>query len=130
MSVVVDASTVVAALIDNGPDGRWAEEQLRRDRVVAPDLLPVEVTHVLRRAESVETVGRDSAALAFASLGRLPIELAPFEPLAERIWELRSNLTIYDAFYVALAKSVEAPLATLDRRLTRAPGTTCDFITP
>ena len=93
MSIVVDVSTVVAALIDAGPDGRWAEEQLRRDRVVAPNLLPVEVAHVLRRAESVETVGKDSAALAFSALGRLPIELAPFEPLAEWIWELRANLT-------------------------------------
>ena len=85
---------------------------------------------MLRRAESVETVGRDSAALAFVALGRLPIELAPFEPLAERIWELRANLTTYDAFYVALAESIDAPLATLDLRLTRAPGTTCDFVTP
>ncbi|MEP1123405.1 MAG: type II toxin-antitoxin system VapC family toxin [Ilumatobacter sp.] len=130
MSIVVDASTVVAALIDDGPDGRWAEEQLRSGRVVAPHLLPVEVGHVLRRAESVETVGKDSAALAFAALVRLPIELAPFEPLAERIWELRSNLTIYDAFYVALAESIDAPLATLDLRLAHAPGTRCDFITP
>lgn len=130
MSIVVDASTIVAALIDNGPDGRWAEEQLRSDHVVAPDLLPVEVAQVLRRAESVETVGKDSVALAFGALRQLPIEFASFEPLADRIWELRSNLTIYDAFYVALAESLDAPFATLDLRLTRAPGPICRFVTP
>ncbi len=130
MTIVVDASTVVAALIDSGPDGQWAEEQLRSAPIVAPDLLPVEVAQVLRRAESIDTVGPDSAALAFDALRRLPIELSPFEPLADRVWELRSNLTIYDAFYVALAEALDAPLATLDRRLSRAPGPVCRFVTP
>ena len=58
------------------------------------------------------------------------LELFPFAPFAERIWALRGNLTGYDAWYVALAEALDCPMVTLDRRLSRANGPTCDIITP
>lgn len=61
---------------------------------------------------------------------RLDIELFPFEPIAARIWQLRHNLTCYDAWYVAVAETLGLPLATLDGRLSRAPGPTCRFLLP
>jgi predicted nucleic acid-binding protein len=63
-------------------------------------------------------------------LMQLDISLFPFEPFADRIWELRNNVTSYDAWYVALAESLKLPLATLDERLSRQNGVTCDFLTP
>ena len=130
MTLVVDASTVVAAIIDSDEHGRWAEDQLASDRLVGPELLLVEVAHVLRRAEQNGHLDSTSAALAFASMNRLPVELFPFSACADRIWELRSNVTVYDACYVALAELLDAPLATLDLKLTKAPTTRCSFVTP
>ncbi len=126
----MDASVVVAALVDDGPDGRWAEEFLRDESLAAPHLMPVEVVNILRRAVLAGDVSDEVASLAHSDLGQLRIELFSFEPLAERVWELRRNLTAYDAWYVALAESLEVPLATLDQRLTRAPGPECKFMIP
>jgi len=121
---------VVAALVDSGADGEWAEAQLRGGPLAAPDLLPVEVANVLRKSEQARAVEADSVALAFAALGQLTVQYSPFAPVAERVWELRSNLSAYDAFYVALAEVLDSPLATLDKRLAVAPGPRCAFLTP
>lgn len=67
--------------------------------------------------------------LAHEDLLALPVELFGHAPLARRAWELRSAVTAYDACYVALAEALEAPLATLDQRLARAPGLRCQLIT-
>ncbi len=130
MTLVVDASLVVAALIDGGTDGRWAESMLESDALAAPHLLPVEVANVLRRAVAVGEVSADSASLAHADLLGLRISLFAYEPFANRVWELRGGVSAYDAWYVALAESLDAPLATLDRRLTRSTGTRCRFSIP
>jgi len=130
VTLVVDASLVVAALIDSGTDGRWAESKLESDALAAPHLLPVEVANVLRRAAAVGEVSADSASLAHADLLGLRISLFAYEPFANRVWELRYGVGAYDAWYVALAESLDAPLATLDRRLTRSTGTRCRFTTP
>ena len=130
MTLVVDASTIVAALTDSGPDGEWAETQLANGPLLAPHLLMVEVTHVLRRAEQTGKLSPDMAALSFATLQRLPIELSPFELVAGRVWELRGNVSAYDASYVALAELLNVPLATLDARLANAPGPRCEFSVP
>ena len=61
---------------------------------------------------------------------QLSIECYPFEPFAERVWELRNTLTSYDAWYVAVAEALDLPLATLDARLARAPGPKCKFLLP
>lgn len=130
MTVVVDASAVVAALVDSGELGRWAEDRLRGDRLAAPYLMHAEATNILRRAELAGDVSADSAALAYTDLLDLPVTLYPFEPFADRIWELRRTVTAYDGWYVALAESFETSLVTVDEKLARASGPVCGFKTP
>lgn len=130
MSLVVDASVVVAALTDSGRAGTWAERMLDQDSLSAPQLLPAEIANVLRRRAAAGAMSTDQAAVAHADLSRLRVELFPYQPFGPRVWELRDTVTAYDAWYVALAESLQAPLATLDLRLTRAAGPTCAFRTP
>ncbi len=130
MTLIVDASLVVAALVDGGSAGQWAEAQLLSDHLAAPHLMPVEVANILRKALLCADLSEDTAALAHADLLALPIELFPYEPFAARVWELRKNITAYDAWFVALAEGLEGPLATLDKKLSRASGPRCKFRTP
>lgn len=130
MTLVVDASVVVAALVDDGDVGRWAEAQLAAGGLVAPHLLPVEVASVLRRASASGAISGDVASLAHADLLDLGIDLYAYAALADRIWELRPAVSAYDAWYVALAEALDAGLATLDRRLAGAPGPSCRFVLP
>ncbi len=130
MTIVVDSSVVVAALIDTGSTGKWAESVLVSDALAAPHLMPVEVANILRRSTTAGEVSTDVASLAHAELLARRIELFPYAPLASRVWELRSNVTSYDAWYVALAEALQAPMVTLDRRLTRASGPRCEFAVP
>lgn len=130
MTIVVDASVVVAALVDNGPVGRWAEAVLATDALAAPHLMPVEAANILRRAVASERIPADTAGLAHADLTRLRVALFDYEPYAPRVWELRQNVTSYDAWYVAMAESLDVPLATLDGRLARATGPQCEFRQP
>ena len=130
MTVVVDASAIVAALVDSGSAGAWAQTELDHEDIAAPHLMPVEVANVLRRAERAGDLSADVAALAHADLVRLRVALFPYEPHAERVWTLRDNLTAYDAWYVALAEALGVPLITLDRRVARASGPRCEFRLP
>ncbi len=125
MTIVVDASAVVAAFVDSGPGGQWALQQMDGDRLAAPHLMPVEVASVLRRAESTGDLSSDAAALAHADLLCLAVELFPYEPFGPRIWDLRNTVTSYDAWYVALAEELDTMLVTLDTRLSDAPGPRC-----
>lgn len=127
MTLVADATVVVSALIDSGPAGAWATEQLARGPLAAPHHMPVEVANVLRRTVLRGEVPGSVAALALQDLLDMRFELFPFAPFARRAWELRDNITPYDAWYVALAESLNASLATLDDRLSRAPGCRCAF---
>lgn len=129
-ALVVDASAVVAALIDDGPDGRWAEAVVAREPLAAPHLMQVEAANILRRAVLAGQLSQDSAALAHDDLLGLRVELFPYEPFARRVWQLRHNLPSYDGWYVALAESLGAVVATLDERLTQASGPQCDFEGP
>lgn len=92
--------------------------------------MPVEVANILRRAALAGRVTDDVAALAHADLVTLRVELFPYAPVADRVWQLRGGVTAYDAWYVALAESLDAPLVTLDERLARAAGPRCSFKTP
>lgn len=130
MTVVVDSSVVVAALVDGGDVGTWAEAVLRSSDLAAPHLMPVEVANILRRAVGSGDVSADTAALAHADLLDLRVALVPYHAVAPRAWELRENLTMYDAWYVALAELLGAELATLDRRLARPSGPACGFVLP
>lgn len=129
MTLVVDASVVVAALADEGSLGGWAEQILRAGPLVAPHHMPAEVTSTLRRLSAVGHLTADAAGLAQAELSRLSVEYFPFEPVADRVWELRATVTSYDAWYVALAEGLQLPLATLDHRLVNVSGPRCDFRT-
>ena len=130
MTVVLDASVVVSALVDDGEVGAWSEDVLHDPSLTAPHQLPVEVANILRRAAASGDVAPEIASLAHADLLDLRIELFAYAPLADRVWELRENVTTYDAWYVALAERLDAPLATLDPRLVRATGPRCEFLVP
>jgi len=130
VTVVVDASVVVAALIEPGATGVWAEDLIGEGDLAAPHLLPFEVVSALRRLAAQGHISGDVASLARLDLAALPIELFPYSACATRVWELRDNLTPYDASYVALAESLGAELATIDRKLTMAAGARCAFRTP
>lgn len=130
MSFVVDASVLVALTSDAGADGRWAENLLKSHSLVAPQLVLVEATNVLRKLELAGKLERLEATSALSDLLALDLRLLPFAPFAERVWALRTNLTSYDALYVAIAERLDLPLATLDRRLSNAPGPTCRFLLP
>jgi predicted nucleic acid-binding protein len=130
MTLVVDASTVVAALVDVGPVGGWARDRLDQDDVAAPHLMPAEAASALRRADLSGELTSHAATLAHADLLDLPLLLFPYRAFAERIWHLRKTVTAYDAWYVALAESLDAKLATLDTRLAAAPGPLCGFVVP
>ncbi len=130
MKAVVDASVLIAALADTGNDGAWAEELISEGPLAAPELALVEATNILRRLELRGRISQLEATASHRDLLRLNMDVYPFAPLAERVWELRSNLTSYDAWYVALAEALQLPLATLDRRLSRASGPRCEVIVP
>jgi predicted nucleic acid-binding protein len=88
VTVVVDASVVVAGLVSGGATGDWAESVLAGGPLAAPHVLPVEAASILHRAERAGEISADAASLAYADLGRLRVEYFPYEPFAERIWEL------------------------------------------
>lgn len=129
MSAVIDASVLVAALIDTGRDGAWAESIVAAGGLNAPELLYVETANVIRRLESAARISASEANAAFDDLMQLDVRLHPFEPFAVRIWDLRRNLTAYDAWYVAVAEALSLPLATLDGPLSRAKSPRCKFVT-
>jgi predicted nucleic acid-binding protein len=128
--VVCDASALVALLLDGGPDGRWVTDALGGADLAAPSLVGFEAANIIRRHELAGLVSADQAAQAHADLLALAIEHWPYELLAARAWELRQNLSIYDAGYVALAELTDATLVTLDRRINGAPGLRCTVATP
>ena len=121
---------VVAALIDTGPAGVWAESLLATQPLSAPHLMPVETANILRRAALAGEISADTASLAHADLADLPVELFPYAPFAGRVWELRDTATCYDAWHVALAEYLEVKVATIDLKLSRATGPRCGFETP
>jgi len=129
VTLVIDASLVVSALVDSGSTGTWAESLLATEPLTAPHLMPVEAANILRRAAMAGNISADAASMAYADLLDLRVELFPYAPFAARVWELRDNVTSYDAWYIALAESLGSRVATLDLRLARAPGPRCELDT-
>jgi predicted nucleic acid-binding protein len=123
--IVVDAGVLVTALADDGPDGDLCRGRLTGQKLAAPHLVDVEVGSALRRLVRGGGVPERRARLALADLADLPVERAPAVPLLPRCWELRENVTFYDAAYVALAELLDVPLLTADERLPRASGPRC-----
>jgi predicted nucleic acid-binding protein len=128
--VVCDASALVALLLDGGPDGRWVADAIRGAQLLAPSLAAFQAANVIRRHALAGLVSHDQAAQAHADLLELTIEQWPYELLSQRAWELRENLSVYDAGYVAVAELADATLVTLDRRIAGAPGLRCDIARP
>ena len=123
--IVVDASVLATSLGDDGPDGDRARARLRGERLTAPELVDLEVASVWRRQINAGAMDERRAVLALADLGALPLRRTPHRPLLARRWELRDNLTIYDAAYIAVAEAWGVLLLTADARLAKAPGPTC-----
>jgi len=123
--LVVDASVLAPVVADAGSDGQRFRERLRGETLIGPDLLRVEVASVLRRHAGNGSLTAQQANAAIDDLLAFPITVYPTAPLLWRVWELRPNVTAYDACYVALAEAVGFPLLTADRRLANAPGLQC-----
>ena len=124
--IVVAASVIANAVADDGPDGDAARAALRGDELAAPDLVDVEVLAVLRKRWLSGDLGEARVATAVDDLLDLPIDRQPMTSLIQRAHELRSNVTPYDAVYVALAEALNCVLLTADRRLASAPGMRAD----
>lgn len=121
--IVADASAILEMLLRTRAGGRVEDRLWRRGETVhAPALLDLEVAQVLRRYVSRGEMNAARGDLAIQTLAALPMERYTHEPLLTRVWELRDNLTAYDAAYVALAEGLQAPLLTCDARLASAPG--------
>jgi predicted nucleic acid-binding protein len=123
--LVVDASVIAPTVADGGPDGIRYRQRLHGEQIAAPDLLRVEVLSVVRRQLHVGTLDNTQAEQAVTDLLDLPITVYPTAPLLLRSWQLRDNLTAYDACYIALAETLGCGFLTADSRLSRAPGTRC-----
>lgn len=116
---------VVTALADDGPDGDRVRRRLRGESLTAPHLIDLEVVSAWRRLASSGELDQRRCELAITDLMALRLQRISHTRLVARCWELRDNLTVYDASYVALAEILGAPLLTADDRLARAPGIRC-----
>lgn len=125
--LVVDASLLAPALADDGPDGDAARARLRGQSLAAPELIDLETTSVIRGRSRAGHLDARRAQLALTDLVELPLRRTPHRPLLVRCWELRENLTVYDAAYVALAEMLDVVLVTADARLSNAPGPRCEI---
>ena len=124
--IVVDASVVAAALIDEDAVGDRLRARLADERLTAPAVIDIEVASTWRGIARAGRLSARRAEVAVADLAAFPLERAPHGPLMPRIWDLRDNLSAYDASYVALAESLDTVLLTGDERLARAPGIHCE----
>lgn len=125
--IVVDASVVAPTLADDDEDGDRARARLGGERLAAPELLDLEVASILRRAVRARRLDQRRSGQALEDLLALPLTRVSHGPLLARVWELRDNLTAYDAAYVALAEAAGCSLLTADRRLKRATGPRCEI---
>lgn len=122
--LVVDTSALLAALVGGATADAVAERLAHDPDLHAPHLVDVEFLHALRGLVRAGALGEDRAFDARSDLAELAIVRYPHAPLSDRIWDLRHNLTAYDATFVALAEALGAPLVTCDARLAAAPGST------
>lgn len=122
--MVVDASAAVLGLLNDGD----ARRSLASEAVAVPHLVDSEVANALRAQVLRRTVGEEDARTALDRWARLGIRRMPVVGLLARVWELRENLTAYDATYVALAEAIGCELLTADRRLASAPGPLCRIV--
>ncbi|GAA3975601.1 type II toxin-antitoxin system VapC family toxin [Thermobifida alba] len=125
--IVVDASVLVHALTNKEELGKKAKERMAGQRLYAPDVVSLEVTHTLRNLVLGKKIVLGDAELARQTFGALLLERVPHWPYMGRIWELRDNYSVYDAAYISLAESLGATLVTSDARLSRGRGARCEI---
>ena len=126
--IAIDANAVVALLVDESDLGAISRRQYSLHDLAAPDLLHFEVSNTMRRLCQLHGLSSRLAEQALRDLELLRITMIPFADIGQRMWELRDNLSAYDASYVAVAELLEVELLTFDGRIRRAPGPRCDFI--
>ncbi|MFT4189819.1 MAG: type II toxin-antitoxin system VapC family toxin [Aeromicrobium sp.] len=121
--IVLDTSAAIELLLSL-PRSRQVQEHVERAdwRIAAPQLLVIEALQVLRRRVAAGLTSLDEGEEARELLGQLGIRYFDHQLLADRVWQLRDNLTAYDASFVALAELLDAELVTTDARLAGAPG--------
>ena len=128
---VLDASVVTNALTSTGTAGATARQLMARETTLyAPALLAVEIASALRSLLRRGLLDIVAADVAVREVAALRTRQFPVEPFLDRIWQLRDNVSAYDAWYVALAEAVGAELVTGDVRLRSATGPRCPVLSP
>ena len=120
--IVLDSSAAVSRLIGRPVNQALRTRLVEDDDLHAPHLIDVEVLHALRRLVRLGEISEDRADDARTDFSALTVTRYPHQGLADRMWELRHNLTAYDAAFVVLSEMLDAPLITADRRMAEAPG--------
>lgn len=124
--IVIDASVLANVVSDDGADGQRARGELRTaDAIACPDLVDVETVAVLRKRWLTGALSARRFTAAIDDLEDLDLDRYPTLPFMRRAYQLRSNVTVYDATYVALAEALDCELLTGDQRLANAPGPRC-----
>jgi predicted nucleic acid-binding protein len=119
--IVVDASALLEVLLNTRAAPRIADRLFAMGETLhAPHVVDLEVAQVLRRYVAAGAVTATRGAEALTDFADLPLDRYPHQLFLERIWQLRHNLTAYDAAYIALAEALAAPLVTRDAALARA----------
>lgn len=119
--IVLDAGALAEFLLERGLRAEWVAARME-DESHAPHLIDFEVTSVVRRRTLRREISHERGATALADLQLVSLTRYPAGALLPRIWELRNNLSAYDAAYIALAEALDAPFVTTDARLARARG--------
>lgn len=129
--LVIDASALLAVLLQPEGVGAALRARLRAEEALAPEVLDLEVLTALGNLVRAASIGALEAGRAVEALADLPLRRVSHLPLLARCWELRHNVTPYDAAHVALAEVMGATLVTADARLARASGPRCaiDLVT-
>jgi predicted nucleic acid-binding protein len=122
--IVADGSALVLAVADTTERGERARSQLA-DGAIAPHLVDAEVGQAIRGLVRRRLLHADAAARSLRAAEHLVLDRFPHPPLRPRAWELRNNVSFYDALYVALAERTGLTLLTADAKLSAATGTAC-----
>ena len=127
--IAIDANAMVTMLVDDHELGSTTRDLYAAHDLAAPALLGYDVARVLRKLCQRGLVGERMADHALRDLKLVRLDTVPYGDIDRRIWELRNNVSPYDAAYVAVAELLDIPLLTFDDRLRSAPGTHCQFVT-
>jgi predicted nucleic acid-binding protein len=120
--LVVDTSAVLEAISALDPAPGLIERLAQDGDLHGPHLIDTELLHALRRLSINDQISNERAEDARSDFAELALVRYPHQPLNDRVWELRNNVTAYDATFIALAEALSAPLVTCDARLASTPG--------